>query len=119
MTKTLKLTYTASTVFTIEDDGLLFILNEFKRVQALDPSELDDAWTAILSKVHPEMTNGQLVELVLGEHGSAIIAEWLHHKFVPTTGLEFRVAKIQYNETPAPLPLPEDATPQVIEIRRI
>lgn len=110
----MRITYSVESVVTLDDTGAMHLLDLFARIKSGEiPHDVaPPGFVAAIDKLTTDASKELILRTIIGEVTSQIIASLLPRYYPPNSyGFSVRIPRIEYQETPEPLPLPADAQP--------
>lgn len=116
---TLKISYAVESVVQISEEGAAFLLENYHQIRSgLVPQKAaPEGFKSAIAKLPNDATDEQILRTIVGEVTSLIITNEVPTFYPPEdAGLEARISKVAYQETPEKLDPPSYVTPMVVHV---
>ena len=115
--KTLKISYAVESVVKIGEDSASNLLRNYRRIRdgIVLREDARDGYLNAIDKLPADADDDLILRTLVGEITSLIITHEVP-EFYPPEGIEARISKVAYQETPEKLDPPSDAIPLVVHV---
>lgn len=115
----MKISYAVESVVQISEEGAAFLLGNYHKILdgIVPQKDAPDSYKSAIAKLPNDATDEQILYTIVGEVTSRIITNEVPEFYPPDDyGIEARISKVAYQETPEKLDPPSDVTPLVVHV---